>query len=152
MSERLLDTLNLYFDEFRLGDRFITASRVVTDADVREFAELTGDFNPLHIDDKFASSTRFGQRVVHGMLTLSITGGLRFPLNGDRLICLYGIDGIRMTQPVAVGETLRLEGEVTNLSPRDAGGVVTFAERVLNGQNEPAAVFERSALYRRSPS
>ena len=151
MSGRLLDTLNLYFDEFELGDRFATGSREISEADVVEFAVLTGDHNPLHLDEEFAAATRFGERVVHGMLTLSVTGGLRYPLNGDRLVCLYGIDKIRMVRPVLIGDAVRVEGEVTALTPKDAGGVVTFAEEVLNQNDERVSIFERSALYRRTP-
>ncbi len=151
MSGRVLDTLNLYFDEFQLGDRFETDSRAISLADVAEFAELTGDHNPLHLDEEFAAATRFGQRVVHGMLTLSVIGGLRYPLNGDRLVCLYGIDKIRMVRPVLIGDAVRVEGEVAALTPKDAGGVVTFAEEVVNQRGERVSIFERSALYRRQP-
>jgi 3-hydroxybutyryl-CoA dehydratase len=152
MSIRQLDTLNLYFDEFALGDRFVTPSRVISERDVQTFAELTGDHNPLHLDVDFARQSRFGDRIVHGMLTLSVTGGLRHPLNGDRLVCLYGIDHIRMVRPVRIDDAVRVEGEVKSLTPKDAGGVVTFAEEIINQKNERVALFERSALYRRTPT
>lgn len=152
MSGRLLDTLNLYFDEFGLGDRFVTESRTISLADVEQFAQLTGDFNPLHLDEEFARTTRFGERVVHGMLTLSITGGLRYPLNGDRLVCLYGLEQIRMVRPVLIGDAVRVEGQVSALTPKDGGGVVTFAEEVVNQSGERVSIFERSALYKRRPA
>lgn len=152
MSGRQLDTLNLYFDEFALGDRFVTGARTISEQDVSLFAELTGDLNPLHLDADFAQTTRFGDRIVHGMLTLSVTGGLRYPLNGDRLICLYGIERIRMVRPVRIGDAVRVEGEVAELTPKDAGGVVTFAEEVVNQNDERVSLFERSVLYQRSPT
>ncbi|MGI9658309.1 MAG: MaoC family dehydratase [Gaiellaceae bacterium] len=151
MSGRLLETLNLFYDEFKLGDRFVTGSRTISDSDVETFAKLTGDHNPLHLDENFAKATRFGHRVVHGMLTLSVTGGLRYPLNGDRLVCLYGIERIRMVRPVRIGDAVRVEGEVAALTPKDAGGVVTFAEEIMNQNDERVSIFERSALYRRGP-
>lgn len=152
MSGRQLHTLNLWFEEFELGDRFRTPARTISERDVEQFAELTGDHNPLHLDEEFAQTTRFGDRVVHGMLTLSVTGGLRHPLNGDRLVCLYGIDRIRMTRPVRIGDAVHVEGEVTQLTPKDAGGVVTFTEEIFNQDSERVSIFERSALYRRGPS
>ena len=79
-------------------------------------------------------------------------GGLRYPLNGDRLVCLYGIDRIRMTRPVRMDDTVHLEGEVTDLSPRDAGGVVTFSEEIYNQDGERVSIYERAALYRRAPA
>jgi len=152
VSGKLLETLNLYFDEFELGDRFRTASRTISEQDVETFAELTGDLNPLHLDEEFARATRFGDRVVHGMLTLSVTGGLRYPLNGDRLVCLYGIERIRMVRPVRIGDSVRVEGEVGSLTPKDAGGVVTFAEEVINQDDQRVSIFERSALCLRDPA
>ena len=152
MTARLLETLDLWFDEFELGDRFRTEARSISQSDVTAFAELTGDLNPLHLDEEFAQATRFGEPIVHGMLTLSVTGGLRYPLNGDRLVCLYGIDRIRMTRPVRIGDAVHLEGEVTELTPRDAGGVVTFMEEVYNQNGERVSIFERAALYRRAPA
>jgi acyl dehydratase len=151
MTGRQLDTLNLWFDEFRLGDRFSTGERTIEERDVLEFARLTGDLNPLHMDEAFARTTRFGRPIVNGILTLAITGGLRHPLSGDRLVALYGLDRLRVPRPTLIGDTLRVEGEVVRLTPRDAGGVVTFEEEVLNQRDERVALFERSALYRRRP-
>ena len=141
----------MYFSEFAIGDYFATNSRTIFEDDVQKFAELTGDFNPLHLDESFARTTRFNNRVVHGMLTLSIASGLRHPISGNRLICLYGIDHIRMTRPVHIGDTIRVEGTVSNLTPKDASGVVTFSEEVLNQHNERVSIFERSALYKDAP-
>ena len=125
---------------------------MISERDVQTFAELTGDHNLLHLDVDFARQSRFGDRIVHGMLTLSVTGGLRHPLNGDRLVCLYGIDHIRMVRPVRIDDAVRVEGEVKSLTPKDAGGVVTFAEEIINQKNERVALFERSALYRGTPA
>lgn len=149
---RLLDTLDLWFDEFALGDRFETAGRTITEQDVLDFARLSGDHNPLHVDEEFARTTRFGQRIVHGFLTLSVTGGLRYPMCGDRLVALYGLDRIRMTRPTLIGDTVHVEGVVVRLTPKDAGGVVSFEEEIVNQRGERVAIFERSALYRRRPA
>ena len=67
---------SLYFEDFELGQEFITRSRTITEADVVAFAGLSGDFNPLHTDEEFAKKTVFGTRIAHGLLGLSIASGL----------------------------------------------------------------------------
>lgn len=63
-----MPTRGLTFDQFALGDRFVSQSRTVTEADVVAFAGLSGDFNPLHTDAEFGRQTPFGERIAHGML------------------------------------------------------------------------------------
>src|SRR5437870_4163650 len=65
-----------YFDEFEIGASYTTASRTVTEADIVNFAGVSGDFNPLHTDESFARTTPFGTRIAHGMLVASIATGL----------------------------------------------------------------------------
>ncbi len=64
------------FNEFKVGDKFTTASRTITEADVVNFAGLSGDFNPLHTDEEFGKSTPFKGRVAHGMLSVAVATGL----------------------------------------------------------------------------
>lgn len=66
-----------YFEDMIVGRQWVTQRRTITEADVVNFAGLSGDFNALHVDDVFAASGPFGRRVVHGLLVLSIATGLR---------------------------------------------------------------------------
>ncbi|MFN2533251.1 MAG: MaoC/PaaZ C-terminal domain-containing protein [Pyrinomonadaceae bacterium] len=66
----------LYFEDFELGSEYVTRSRTITEADVVGFAGLSGDFNPLHVDEEFATKTIFGTRIAHGLLGLSVASGL----------------------------------------------------------------------------
>jgi len=66
-----------YFEDMTVGRQFVTQRRTITESDVVGFAGLSGDFNPLHTDETFAVEGPFGQRVVHGLLVLSIATGLR---------------------------------------------------------------------------
>ncbi|HEX7422143.1 MAG TPA: MaoC family dehydratase, partial [Thermoanaerobaculia bacterium] len=73
--------------------------------DVRRFVEITGDVNPLHVDDAFASGTQFGRRVLHGMLTASIFStmvGMLLPGTG----AIYRSQTLRFLRPVHVGDTV----------------------------------------------
>ena len=110
MHQREFDKLHgYYFEEIRVGmsARF---EKVIRERDVQAFAEISGDVNPLHLDDAFASRTRAGERVVHGMVTASLIStlvGCRLPGPG----CLWMGQVLKFVKPVRVGE--RVEAEAT---------------------------------------
>jgi len=91
-------------DDFQPGQH-ATFSKTFTEEDVRRFIEITGDTNPLHVDEKFAAKTQFGHRVLHGMLTASIFStmvGMFLPGSG----AIYRSQTLRFLLPVAIGETV----------------------------------------------
>ncbi len=91
-------------DDFFIGQH-VTLTKTFTDDDVRRFVEITGDVNPLHVDDGFAARTRFGRRVIHGMLTASILStmvGMLLPGTG----AIYRSQTIEFLRPVHVGDTV----------------------------------------------
>jgi 3-hydroxybutyryl-CoA dehydratase len=91
-------------------------SRVVTDALVRGYAELTGDFNPLHLDDAVAARTQFGGRIAHGMLSAGfLSAVIAMDLPGSASVWLS--QTIRFTKPVRIGDTVTARVEVTELIP-----------------------------------
>jgi 3-hydroxybutyryl-CoA dehydratase len=100
-------------DQYRVGER-ATARRRFTDEDVRRFAELSGDFNELHLDDAAAAASRFGRRLVHGMLTASLfTRLLGMELPGRGVI--YMSQSLRFTAPVYIGDEVEAVVEVVAL-------------------------------------
>ncbi len=123
-----------YFSEFEVGQVFESGSRTVTEADVMQFAELSGDHNPLHVDAEFARKTPFGQRVAHGMLAASISTGLGQDtgiFEGTTLALME--QTFRYKAPLFFGEAIRLRLAVTGTRPSSKGGkgVVTFSADVL---------------------
>ena len=66
----------MYFNDFEVGQRIISASRTVTESDITTFAGLSGDYNQIHTDAEFCKNTPFGQRVAHGILGIAIASGL----------------------------------------------------------------------------
>ena len=91
-------------DDFHVGQH-VHFTKTFTDDDVRRFVEITGDTNPLHVDDDFAKKTRFGRRVLHGMLTASILStmvGMLLPGTG----AIYRSQTLLFLRPVFVGETV----------------------------------------------
>src|SRR4051794_36490361 len=109
--------------ELTVGDRF-SISREITDELIREFAELSGDHNPIHLDEEFAKATRFGQRIAHGMLSgafISAVLGTEFK---NRKI-LYLSQTMRFTAPTFIGDTITTTATVTGL--REEKGIVTLS-------------------------
>jgi acyl dehydratase len=91
-------------DDFEPGQH-ATLSKTFTEDDLRRFIEITGDVNPLHVDESFAAGTRFGRRVLHGMLTASIFStmvGMLIPGTG----AVYRSQSLTFLRPVHVGDTV----------------------------------------------
>ncbi len=114
-------------------------SKTVTDEDVRTFAELTGDRNPVHLDAEYAAGTRFGRRIAHGMLGASlISAVLANELPGRGTV--YLSQTLRFTAPVFPGDTVT--ARVTVKRVREDKPVVTLetvctnqrGERVVEGE------------------
>ena len=98
------------FEDIKVGDR-ASFRHTISDQDVSAFAALSGDFNPLHTDREYASTTQFGRRIVHGMLLASLFSrllGMHLP--GRR--CLFMSQSLDFVQPVYVGEELQVCGQV----------------------------------------
>lgn len=69
--------MELFFDDFNIGDEMISPRRTITEADLVQFTGLSGDFNPLHIDEEFAKQTPYKTRIAHGLLSVSVVTGLQ---------------------------------------------------------------------------
>jgi acyl dehydratase len=129
----------MYFEEFTLGREFETGSRVVTDADIVAFAEVSGDRNPLHLDDAYAATTPFHGRIAHGALGIAMATGLlsQARLTAGSLVALVGIEW-RFTAPVRPGDvlTMRLQVEEARARAGSRQGTVRLAAKLLNQRGE----------------
>jgi acyl dehydratase len=137
------------FDDLREGDRFTTRGRTVTEADVTLFAALSGDTHPQHTDAEWAAGSRFGRRIAHGMLVLSYAAGL-VPFDPERVVALRRVSEVVFKQPVYIGDTIRVEGELAALRALDEGhGLVTCRLRVLGADGRLAARAAVEVVWRR---
>jgi 3-hydroxybutyryl-CoA dehydratase len=101
------------FVSFSVGDE-VTFTKTITEADIVLFAGVSGDTYPLHVDAEYAKTTRFGQRVAHGMLSaslLSTVNGLMLGTPGG----LYVEQTLRFRRPVYIGDTLTARSEVVKI-------------------------------------
>ena len=132
--------VGMFWEEWEIGAEFQTASRTITEADVVNFAGISGAYNPLHIDEEFCKQTQFGTRIAHGPLVYSIAAGLLFQLHlyDDTLIAFLGFDSLKFTLPVKIGDTVRVRVEV--LEKRETSkpdrGVMKRLLQVLNQRDE----------------
>ena len=124
-----------------IGDKF-SATREVTDEIVRKFAELSGDFNPLHLDDEFATKTRFGRRIAHGMLSGAfISAVLGYEFSERKIV--YLSQTLRFVAPVFIGDRVTTTGTVTNI--RTDKPVVTL-ETICTNQEGKTLVTGEAAI------
>lgn len=148
----------LYFDDYSLGERFISPARTITEADIVNFASLTGDWHPLHTDVEYAKTTPFGERIAHGMLTLVVGAALLFRLGAyvhlpKSFIAFYGMDKVRFYAPVKIGDSIRCEMEVSGLDIKDeTRGVISAVYTIKNQHDTDVLVFTARALAGRNPS
>jgi len=139
---------SLYYEDFKPGITFETPGRTVTEADIVNFAGVSGDFYSLHTDEEYAAKTMFGGRIAHGLLVVSIVTGLWFRLGifEGTLLALYGIDRLRFIKPVKPGDTIRARIIVIEKREKEKGGLVTLRNEVYNQKGELVAVFDAKVL------
>jgi 3-hydroxybutyryl-CoA dehydratase len=120
------------FDELVVGERFATPGRTVSEDDIATFATLTGDTHPQHVDAAWAAGSRFGEQIAHGLLVLSFAAG-SMPFDPERVVALRRVADAVFKQPVLIGDTVHVEGEVTEARPiDDDNGLVECRWRVVN--------------------
>jgi len=146
----------MYWEEWDIGAEFESPARTVTEADIVAFAGLSGDYNPLHINEEHCKKTIFGSRIAHGPLVYAIAAGLLFQLHlyDDTLIAFLGFENLRFTKPVKPGDTIHarikvLEKRETSNADR---GVMKRQLQVLNQRGEVVQEGIQAFLLKRKPA
>jgi len=143
--------LSLYYEDFVIDSISTSRSRTVTEADIVNFAGLSGDFVELHMSEAYAAKGPFGKRIAHGALVFSISTGLSVQLGQitDTVIAFYGVDKLRFTRPVFIGDTIHIAKKVVSKEPKGSDrGVVTFETTVLNQHGETVIVYYDKVLMK----
>jgi acyl dehydratase len=127
--------------ELKIGDKFST-SKQITDEVVKKFAELSGDYNPIHLDEEFAAKTRFGRRIAHGMISGAlISAVLGYEFKERKIV--YLSQTLKFTAPVFLDDTVTATATVTNI--REDKPIVTL-ETVCANQNGETVVKGEAAV------
>ena len=127
----------VHYEDLNVGDRWTSRARTITETDVVNFAGLTGDYDPLHVDHEFAKTTPFGRPIAHGMLGLSLLTGLGSHCPAANTLAFVAIRDWRFLLPVFVGDTVHIVNEVVemNQSGRRAGQVV-WKRQLINQKGD----------------
>lgn len=121
--------------DLKIGDKFST-SKKITDSVVRAFAELSGDYNPIHLDEEFAKTTRFGRRIAHGMISGAlISAVLGYEFKARKIV--YLSQTMKFIAPVFIDDTVTATATVTNI--REDKPIVTL-ETICTNQSEETVV------------
>lgn len=124
----------LFFDDLSVGQSFVSLGRTVTEADIVNFAGLSGDFNPIHMDHAFAAKTPFRRPIAHGLLVVAIGSGLSSNAPPLRVQAFLGVKELKFHEPVFVGDTIRIKCTVVSKESNGRGrrGIVTWLREVYN--------------------
>ncbi len=126
--------MHLYFDDVEIGQEWESPGRTITQADLVNYAGLSGDFNPIHMDHEFAKTTPFGQPIAHGFLVLSIASGLGLSAPPMRTLAVLALREWHFKEPVYIGDTIRLRTKALEKEVRARGrrGVITWQRQIVN--------------------
>lgn len=125
---------HLFFDDVAVGQQWESLCRTLTETDIVNFAGLSGDFNPIHIDHEFARSTPFRRPIAHGLLVFSVATGLGLYSPPMRTLAILHVREWYFREPIFVGDTIHVVSRVLDkeVSGRGRRGVVTWGRQILN--------------------
>lgn len=152
----MLDHDALYFEDLKEGDSWRSPSRVITTDDVLDFANLTGDRDPLHVDPVYAANTPFRQPIAHGLLGLSFMAGLSSLHPSVRTTAFLGIHEWQFLKPIFIGDSIYVVTKIVDLQDHGRkNGMVRWFRQVLNGMGQVVqqggltTIVAKSGSYRR---
>jgi oxepin-CoA hydrolase/3-oxo-5,6-dehydrosuberyl-CoA semialdehyde dehydrogenase len=144
-----------HFEELEVGESWHTHRRTVTEADITNFAGISGDFFYAHVDDIAARASIFERRVAHGYFVLSAAAGLFVDPAPGPVLANYGLEGLRFVKPVYIGDTIQVRLTCKSKAAKDdregqvPQGVVAWDVEVTNQDGEAVAVYTVLTLVRR---
>ena len=133
-----------------VGATFESRGRTITESDVVSFAALTGDWHPQHSDSTWAASSRFGERIAHGLMVVAYAIGLA-GFDPERVVALRGLEKVTFKRPVRIGDTIKVRGKVASVRPLDDETALVGLDWTISNQDRAAVVRARVEVLWRSP-
>ena len=149
--------LGYRYDDLYVGMRFRSPGRTITEADLVNFAGLTGDFSELHTSDVYAQASEFRRKVAHGMLGLAYAHGLMWARTGElreTAIAFLGIDGWKFVGPIFVGDTIFVDYELIELRDsrsRPTQAIAVFEVKLVKQDGALAQQGRKALLVSKVP-
>jgi 3-hydroxybutyryl-CoA dehydratase len=134
----------MYFEDYLIDQVRTSRGRTITEADIVNFAGLSGDFVELHVNEEYAKNGPFGRRIAHGALIFSISTGLMVQMTADHeaIVAFRGVDQLRFVAPVFIGDTIHVMKKTIEKHTKDGiRGLVAFETTVLNQDGKPVLIY-----------
>lgn len=129
---------HLYMDDVTIGQSWTSPARTITETDLVNYAGISGDFNPIHMDHEFARSGPFRKPIAHGILVMAISSGLSVISPPMRTLAFVGILDWQFLEPVFIGDTLHVRTTVHDIEVRSRGrrALITWLREIVNQQEK----------------
>lgn len=157
VKEDLIHPFRKHFEDLEIGESLLTHRRTVTEADIVNFANVTGDYFYAHVDEIGAKDSIFGKRVAHGYFLISAAAGLFVSPAPGPVLANYGLENLRFIEPVGIGDTIQARLTVKSKTAKDPRpgerptGVVTWAVEITNHEGKTVALYDILTLVERKP-
>jgi len=144
-----------YWEDFSVGESVATQSITITEAHLVNWAGLTMDFYPLHMDEEYAKKTIFGGRIAHGPLSFAMAIGLVYMTGvyGDSILAWLGVENMKIPAPVRIGDSIKVFARVSQMqeTSRTDRGVISFSWDVTNQRDETVMSLDYVLMMHRRP-
>ena len=142
----------MYYEDFEVGQEYITSGRTIAETDLLQFAALTGDWNALHTDEEYSKEGPFGRRIAHGLFGLSLMEGMKFRMghfDGTAIASLGWT--VKFVKPLFIADTVRVKVRIKALreSRKADRGVLDEEVFLLNQKDEVVTEAEHGVLMLR---
>ena len=146
--------MGLKFDEFEVGKKYISARRTIREADIEQFAALSADYNPLHVDELYVKeNTNYRQCIAHGALTFAMSTGFSFQdgLVAGTTLAFLGVDELRWKHVIYPGDTIHMETTVLEKieSKTTTRGIVRFQRDIINQDGDLCMTYVAILMLKR---
>ena len=146
----------MFLEDFAPGQSFTSSARTITEADLTLFAMLSGDWNPVHVDEEFARTTQYGRRLVHGLYGPAIMTGMMQQLGifDGSAVAMLNVRELAFKAPLLVGDTVHLVLDILSARATSDGrrGVVGRRFRLVKHGGEVAQEMLSDVLVLRRPA
>jgi acyl dehydratase len=148
----------LFYEDLSIGDEWTSEERQITEADVAQFADLTSDYDPLHVDEDYAKESPFRQQIAHGLLGMSLMAGLSSECPNVETVAFLGVQDWNFLKPIYFDDSVRAVTKVTRLESNGRRrGKVTWFRQLVNQRDEVVqegtlqtlVALESASLHRR---